>query len=95
MAKKAEESRISGVPDIGPGRPAEGTKVVNGGRHLDSVEKRIDRLGERIEKLDARVNDVSTTVNAMKGTLDAWKWMVPVAVVTAGIIATLVTRPTS
>lgn len=74
----------------------------NGNRYLDSLESRMDRLGERVEKrmdrlgervdtLSTKVDGVGNTTNTINGTLNAWRWMVPVAVLIAGFIGSLIT----
>lgn len=47
-----------------------------------SVHRRMDRLEQKID-------DLATTTNTMKGAIDTWKWIVPVAVLAAGVIGAL------
>lgn len=82
---------MSATPDI---RPADPLRTVgNGGNGgLASLERRLDRMdariGERLTKMEERLGALESTANTMKGTLDTWKFVMPAAILVAGVVGT-------
>lgn len=84
---------MNAVPDITPSDQLR--TVGNGGNGgFSALERRLDRMesriGERLTKLEDRLGELEKTTNTMKGTVDTWKWIVPIAVLVAGVIGALV-----
>lgn len=76
-------------------RPSDAGWTVGNGNNggISSLERRLNRIeariAERLSQVEVRIGELEKTTNTVKGTVDTWKWVVPVAVLFAGVLGTL------